>query len=169
VDPPTWHRYDDDLSARFAALWDRAGSPQLARRQLEVGRDIETLSRRVEQWELRALLVTERPFGAISRYRLPRLTLLYRACTWLPDSFLTGSTASVVSENDCLRSLQQLGLSWEQAGEVDAALNRRVCGGGRTCTAAEALDLIDSWGVRADMGPDDVDGLLDRVRAGVEG
>lgn len=168
VDPATWRHHDDDLSARFAALWDSAGDPHLPRREVAVRRDIETLSRRVEQWGLRALLVTERPFGSISRYRLPRLTLLYRACTWLPDSFLTGSTASVVSENDCLRSLQQLGLSWEQAREVDAALNRRVCGGGRTCTAAEALALIDSWGVRADMGPNDVDTLLDRVRTGAD-
>lgn len=168
-----WRKRDDDLSARFAVLWDEiAGDdndgvfPRLRRRgageDLNVASDIRSLAQRIEQWGLRTLLVTERPFGTLSRYRVPRLTLLYRACTLLPDSFLTGTGVNVVSEDDCRRSLQQLGLTPAEAAEVDAALVRRV--GAQQATAQDVITLLDQWDVHADMDADRVARLLAKAR-----
>jgi hypothetical protein len=93
---------------------------------------------------------------------VPRLTLLYRACTLLPDSFLTGTGVNVVSEDDCRRSLQQLGLTPAEAAEVDAALVRRV--GAQQATAQDVITLLDQWDVHADMDADRVARLLAKAR-----
>ncbi|NUR27402.1 MAG: hypothetical protein HOV83_16410 [Catenulispora sp.] len=104
-----WDAIDDDLAARLARTWDRANRhtdrrrvrlPLLAatwdvvRGQTE---ELHILARRIEKWCLHALLATERA-RRLYRYRLPRLTLLYRCVSRIPKSYFSRSDVTLAPE-----------------------------------------------------------------------
>ncbi|BBH63554.1 hypothetical protein ACTI_02390 [Actinoplanes sp. OR16] len=167
-DDTAWRSRDDQLSARFAELWDRIGRVDPSRHtengRWNVATDIHRLAGLIEQWGLWTLLVTERPFGRLARYQLARLTLLYRTATRLPGTFLTGAPASVVSADDCRRSLQRLGMTWDEAAEVIDALTAEVAAG-RVRTAQDVLTVLDRWQVHADTDGGMIVGEVKEARA----
>ncbi len=97
------------------------------------------------------------------RYRLPKLTMLYRACTFLPGTFLTDMTENVVAENDFARSLRNLGFTWEQALLVDRYLLGRIRRDAPEVTAGSVLSLLDELGLHAALEPAQVDRIARRL------
>ncbi|WP_306212799.1 hypothetical protein [Actinoplanes sp. RD1] len=180
-------RRDEDLARRLALLWDRTAKAGLSRRwplrgsrELRselIRRDIWLLRRRIEQWSLFTLLLTERP-RRMHRHRLPKLTLLYRACSFLPGSFLGDGEISlmtrdldnqgprVVSRNDLIMTLYAAGLTWQQAEELDEVLIRRArdIDRGSPEPAAQMLRILDYWEVRPGMDAGQAAAVMSRVR-----
>jgi hypothetical protein len=115
-----WVDRDHALATRFAALWDAAtaGTPRAGSREHPPNHDIARLAADVEQWMLRALLLTERP-RRLSRYRLPKLTLLYRHCVALERAKRWETTQKVVAEADLERTLKEEGYSLVEARAID--------------------------------------------------
>ena len=179
-------RRDDDLARRLARHWDLAARAGLRRRwplrdtrefrSELIRRDIWLLARRIEQWTIYTLLLTERP-RRMHRHRLPKLTLLYRACSFLPGSFLGDGSSPlmirdfgdgrtrVVSRNDLVMTLYAAGLTWPQAEELDEVLCRRAQGIDRdsAAPAAEMLRILDGWDIRAGMDAVQAAAVMHRV------
>jgi hypothetical protein len=116
-----WSELDGELAESLAALWDEA----TAGRPVPVGdarlpaEDIQRLAKDVEEWTLRALLLTERP-RRLWHYRLPKLTLLYRHCVALPQSRRWNAPAAIVADVDLERSLEHNGHTRTEARSIDA-------------------------------------------------
>ncbi len=79
-----WPELDEQLCGKFIEAWDAISTytnKYANQEDLGVGLyDAPALRRRVEEWSLETLLLTERPRD-FSRYSLPKLTCLYRVCT----------------------------------------------------------------------------------------
>lgn len=158
-----WARLDDELAGRFARLWDRAAAMNGPIREDDLERDVKALSRRIEQWGMHALLVTERAWQ-LHRYRLPKLACMYLGCTRLPGSFLTGPASpaaprnktpaqradppSMIGLSEFALVLVKMGVTREQAENLDRWLHNR-----QPQTARHLLELITSTGLAANMDP----------------
>ncbi|HEX6470965.1 MAG TPA: SAM-dependent methyltransferase [Streptosporangiaceae bacterium] len=115
-----WEELDRELARRFAELWDEATAnpPRTGSQERRPKKDIALLTRDVEQWMLRALLLTERP-RRLARYRLPRLTLLYRHCVALERSRRWNTATEVVADADLEATLEGEGYSLVEARDLD--------------------------------------------------
>jgi hypothetical protein len=176
-DPHGWADLDDKLARRFAGIWDRVSAMEGTDRHDNLGKDIAAQTRRIEKWGLHSLLLTERA-RQMHRYRLPKLTCLYRGCTRLPGSFLTGAAdaddpqgrpdtfaaarqsnqPTMVHFTELALSLNQAGLTWEQADELDRWLRNR-----RPQSARHLLDLITSVKIVPRMAPRTTERTLKKV------
>jgi len=95
-----WQRLDDDLARRYAQLWTVRPAGRLDRVD-RFGEDIRALSRRIEQWGIHALLLTERP-RRIYRYPLPQAGLACTgAATCCPSAVSWPSWTRVVACGSC--------------------------------------------------------------------
>lgn len=146
-----WSALDADLADRFAALWDQASAMDHIERDDRRGRDIRRQSRRVEQWGLHTLLLTERA-RRMYRYRLPLLTCAYRACTLVPGSFVPALDANrrmnMVADSDFALSLRRIGLTWDEATEVDRLVHVLA---DRSTTVAAVLAALRDHGLDANL------------------
>ncbi|GAA1751925.1 hypothetical protein [Luedemannella helvata] len=162
-----WSALDADLADRFAALWDRASAMDHVERDDRRGRDIRRQSRRVEQWGLHTLLLTERA-RRMYRYRLPLLTCAYRACTLVPGSFVPALDANrrmnMVADSDFALSLRRIGLTWEEATDVDRLVHLLAA---RSTTVAAVLHSLREHGLDANLLNDPAarEEMLRKVRA----
>ncbi|MBC6460923.1 SAM-dependent methyltransferase [Actinomadura sp. HBU206391] len=138
---PTWSQRDRELAGRLAALWDEAtaGAPQPFRER-SPGRDIGRIAGDIEQWMLRALLLTERP-RMLWNYRLPTLTLLYRHFVSLERSERWGVTAAVVADADLERTLQESGYTRGEARGIDRYIAALTTPGETSGDAAASTPL----------------------------
>jgi hypothetical protein len=138
----TWAALDDQLCRRFAALWDEAGSLDNVRFAGRPARDIRAQSRRIEQWGLQALLLTERA-RRLYPYRLPRLACLYRGCAQLGNSFLRPQDMpeipSMISFNDFAMCLKGAGYDWRDVSTLDTWLQSQ-----RLQTARDLLGDVEA-------------------------
>ena len=172
-----WARLDDNLAARFAELWDHTSAMCGTNRHNDLNADIKGQTRRIEQWGLHALLLTERPWRVHS-YVLPKLTCLYRTCTRLPGSFLAGpGTAdgavsggsaagpnpsdipTAIDFNEFALSLKHIGLTWNQTFQLELWLLHR-----RPQSARHLLALLTNLGLTADIHPSAVGPMLDQIK-----
>lgn len=176
-----WASLDDNLAARFADLWDHASAMSGMNRHNDLSADIKAQTHRIEQWGLHALLLTERAMRMYS-YVLPKLTCLYRACTRLPGSFLAGpgmadgavpggsvaarspsDTPTMIDFNDFALSLKHIGLTWNEAYQLELWLLHR-----RPQSARHLLALLTNLGLTADIHPPAVRSMLDRIKADLD-
>ncbi len=144
---------DDTLALRFAKVWDSTATWGTVGRRGGARRDAKVHAAQIERWGLRALLLTERS-RLLHRYPLPKLACLYRCCPRLPGSFL-GGPAQPYPPDPTLRtnpltadlsefalSMDRIGLSWDQAADLDRWLINR-----QPKTAADVLALADKAGL----------------------
>jgi hypothetical protein len=181
-EPGRWASRDDDLARRFVRLWDGAARADLHPRwpaprtgsDLEfrsevIRRDIWLLARRIEQWSLHTLLITERPWE-MYKHRLPKLTLLYRACRFLPGSFVGDAGRDVVSDNDLIMTMHDVGLSHEQTEEIDRVLQNQAKAIPADCRAParDMLGVLNGWHLEPQLNSTGIARLLTAVRRSAE-
>jgi len=127
--PEDWAKLDARLAASFAELWDQATAMIDIHQRGRNSRDINVISRLIEQWCLHGLLATERA-RRIYRYKLPRLAAMYRCVSRLPGSFLElhylrpgPAPVNILSRQEFARTLaHSLGIEPSKAYEIDAWL-----------------------------------------------
>ncbi|GAA0947325.1 hypothetical protein [Actinocorallia libanotica] len=144
-----WAAYDEDLSVRFAELWDEAtrAVPGQSRRpgrdrragEYDPDRDIARLTAETEQWTLRALLLTERP-RSLGAYRLPRLTLLYRHCVALDRARPWRPAVPTVHDTELEAALLHAGYDRAETLGIDRALTGRLAS---PCAPADTGALLE--------------------------
>lgn len=169
---------DHDLATRFATLWDRTSAIDNTERNNHRNKDIRAQGRRIEQWGLHTLLLTERAMR-MHTHILPKLTCLYRSCTRIPGSSLggpnrpgtraafgLGTTApnpqdlrTMIDFNEFALSLNQIGLNRDQAYQLELWLLHR-----QPQTARHLVAILTNLGLSADMTKADIATMLDRIR-----
>lgn len=172
-------KHDQDLASRFAALWDQASAMNGTDRHNNQKRDIKAQRRRIEQWGLHTLLLTERA-RRMHTYNLPLLACLYRSCTRIPGSSLGGpnrpganttfgrsATApnpqdlrTMMEFNEFALSLKHVGFTRNEAYELELWLLHR-----QPQTARHLLDILTNIGLSANMRRADIDHALTVIRA----
>jgi len=149
--PEDWAAYDEELSARFAALWDEA-TRALPGQGVRPGRDprtgeyapdldIDRLTAETEQWTLRALLLTERP-RSLDEYRLPRLTLLYRHCVALDRARAWRPAVATVHDTELEAALLRAEYQPEEILRIDRRLAELLASEYAPADAGALLALI---------------------------
>jgi hypothetical protein len=136
-----WEAEDRGLAEEFAIMWDEVTAIKGVVRRNGPGRDITALSRQIERWGIRSLLLTERP-RRMYRYPLPTLTCLFRCCEklegWQPSRPYS-RPVSLMATEDFDRSLTRLGFRGRQIRRIDEWLT----GPGRSYPdAATALRTV---------------------------
>lgn len=174
---PTWAESDENLTSRFATLWDCASAMGDIPRRNWIRRDIKAQARRIEQWGVQSLLLTERA-RRMHVYNLPRLAFLYRACTRFPGSSFGRSgqprnfgslgrgTAepnphdirTMIDFNEFALVLRHLEVTWEEAYLLELWLLHR-----QPQNARHLLVLLDDLGLAADMPKERVSTMVERV------
>ncbi len=155
-------RSDAELAARFAAFWDRASAMDSTHRRNRLSRDISAQSRRIEQWGLHSLLLTERA-RRMHEHILPVLTCLYRACTRLPGSPISAGQSpqnvrTMIDFNEFALCLKPLGFSWDDAYQLELWLLHR-----RPRTARHLLAILANEGLGANMTPEQAKQMIKRM------
>ncbi|MET7403609.1 hypothetical protein ABZS66_60075 [Dactylosporangium sp. NPDC005572] len=130
--------------------------------------DIANRARQVERWALRSLLLTERT-RQLHHYPLPRLTTLYLQCARMPGALTADPLAPARADHrprygppprsepdpadlsEFALSMQQAGMSWEDAALLDQWLVHQ-----RPTSAAEVLAVLDGLKVDATMTRDEI-------------
>jgi hypothetical protein len=158
-----WKHLDDKLARQFARLWDDASQMRGTDRSNWLHLDIKAQTRRIEQWGLHSLLLTERA-RRMYRYRLPKLVSLYRCCTRLPGSFLSIADrpheVTMIADNDFARSLRRVGVTWQDSlTVVDAWLRYR-----QPKTAEQVLSLLNELKLSAEMSKEDATTMVGTMR-----
>jgi len=160
-----WEELDHRFAKDFAHCWDEITRSGSLGRRYTASADIREVRRGIEQWGLHSLLLTERA-RRMFRYPLPNLTCLYRCCDRIDGSFLQlsyVSRANMVADVDFSRSLERIGLNWEEIQRIDAWLK----GVDRYSSAASALRRINRLGLRRVMN-DQARAHVGHVLAGAE-
>ncbi|MGH8896408.1 MAG: hypothetical protein ACRDZ4_05135 [Egibacteraceae bacterium] len=167
-----WDKRDYELARQCAELLD-----ELAR--FEVSEStwsdrtprLRDLTRQVERWALKALLVSERP-RQFWKFALPRLAFLYRFFPMMGSELVSSpieeSKVDVVSDADfrltvgdrCSGHPQQIGVikRWAHDQIERSTSYRRP-------SARRFVEALDEVGLRAGMTCRDFEAMLERMRS----
>ena len=155
---------DDDLASRFAELWDAACALDGTVRDEVLSKDIAAQSRRIEQWGLLSLLMTERA-RRMHQHFLPRLTCLYRTCTRLPGAIpippgrSTEEVHTMIDFNEFALVFKPLRLSWNDAYQLELWLIHR-----QPQTARHLLGILAGIGLHSKTSPQTAKDIICRIR-----
>jgi hypothetical protein len=178
ADARTFAERDRNLAERFAKFWDEASAMHGTDRENGLRRDIRAQKRRIEQWGLHTLLLTERA-RRMHIFNLPLLTCLYRCCTRIPGSSLGGpnrpgtnttfgrsATAptpqdirTMIDFNEFALSFRHIGLTRMEAHRLEHWLLHR-----QPHTARHLLAILTNIGLSADMSREQIDVMFTRIR-----
>jgi hypothetical protein len=187
-----WNELDKQLAEQCARLLDGLPARKARRRPWSPkagGIGLDHWGRRVERWALSALLVSERP-RTFQSFPLPRLCFLYRCYPIIgPDlapSFDRLPNSLAVSDSDFRSVITTHLTSHEDAVEEIVHWSRRKAqelarlrwdritedGGGdgtaRLGPAGCFVQELDGLGIHAQMDPDEVKRMLERMRCGID-
>ncbi|MGH8910404.1 MAG: hypothetical protein ACRD0K_28885 [Egibacteraceae bacterium] len=181
-----WNQRDKELAEQCARLLDDLPALKARRRPASwkpEGVGLDRWGHRVERWALNALLVSERP-RTFRSAPLPRLCLLYRcypiigrdlapAFDRLPDSWVVSDSdfrsvivTQVTNREDAVEEIVRW--SRRKAAQLKKRQRDWEDGGAGVPTgpapATAFVKELDDLGIRAQMDPEEVERMLNRMR-----
>ncbi|MGH8884071.1 MAG: hypothetical protein ACRDYX_02625 [Egibacteraceae bacterium] len=161
-----WEGFDRALARQCAELLDKLARDKRAQPPTDKPPRPKDLSRRVERWALKALLVTERP-RQFWRFPLLRLTFLYRFYPMmrgeLRSSSIPAADEGVASDVDFNRAVStQCRADHAEIDQIERWAKRQL---EQRRSAADFVEALDEVGLRAGMTRKDFEAMLKRMRA----